>query len=61
MEAFSIFRDGRRCVNSSDVVPCEIQQSRQHLRESRTAPTLLAPAQLSLLCFMHVYSKASLA
>ena len=33
MEAFSIFPG-----HSSDFVPCEIQQSRQHLRESRTAP-----------------------
>ena len=45
-EAFSIFRDGGLCVNSSDIVPCEIQQSRQHLRESRTAPHCWHPPSI---------------
>ena len=49
MEAFSIFRDGRLCVYSSDFVPREIQQSRQHLRESRTAPQE-APVSLCASC-----------
>ena len=46
MEAFSIFRDGRLFVHSSDFVPCEIQQSRQHLRESRTAPHCWHPPSI---------------
>ena len=46
MEAFSIFRDGRLYVNSSDFVPCEIQQSRQHSRESRTAPHCWHPPSI---------------